>query len=1370
MNFAKEVQEWLHGSGHDVFLDQDRDAGIEPGESWRQRLYTELERADAVICVVTAANAASVWCAAEVTAAKDQGCRVIPLRYEAGVRHPLIEPLQYIDCLADPGDARSRLLAVLRGIDGAGRTTWRAGDNPYPGLRPFTAADSRVFFGRTTESRELGARLRAGGEGARGRLLAVFGPSGCGKSSLVRAGLLPRLRDDPRWLVCPPWTPGADPVSALGRALTAAARERGLERSATEIGGTLLAGPDGLSSIATDLLCAQPGRPERRLLLTIDQAEELVTRGEPTAVRRLGGLLRAATDGPVHVLVTARSEYLDPLLALPGLDKIPAESYRLRQLTRDVLPAVIETPARIAGLRIDPGLVTRMVTDTPHGAALPLLAFTLRELADGLSAGGVLTQAHYDQLHGVAGALAQHADEALVAAVAASGLDRQAVLDGLLHLVTVDEAGGLARHTLRRDAFGDQMREAIAVFVDKRLLTADKADNAAFDRTADEVWISVAHEALFTAWAPLGDVINQRRSALLTAQSVEHAADEWAAAEQHDAKAARTDGDAQAPTYLWEDRRLAVALDDLGLGTVSGASIEPSAAVVTLTATGERFLRENVGHARAERARTRRRRNQTVSVLSALLVLALLAASLAGWQQRTARAAQLRAQTAQRAAIAQAMTTKGDAILAEDPANALRLKAAAYTVDHSDRSLASLTDALAVTPYTAIMTGHTNEVGSAAVSPDGRLLATGGGVSDEEIILWDVADRSRPSLLATLHPHHHWVKAIAFSPDGKTLAAGNGDYSVVTVDIADPRRPHLLATMHRDNTVAAVAFSPDGQTLASGGYDKAVTLWNLTDPAHPSVASTMAKADAVTAIAFSPDGRTMAATDNMATLWNVTDRAQPARLADLPLAHREATVSLAFSLDGRRVATGSNPDHVYLWAVTNPRRPLVLTELTAPGGLVGGAATGVALLAFRPDGRALAAGNADSLAVLDISVPSRPVTLRALGGYLGSVDTVTFDQRGRLLISGHVSRHIVLFDPDAVAVPRQLSLSPAATPQESTAISADLRLVANLRDRNLTAASLSTDLAAVTGPAAGGGPVPASYDRGLAISPQGRTIAGFPFSSPDVSVFEVTGGAPLERRAVFPAGVGSLNWVAFAPDGRTLAVAGDGGNLAALWDLSDLAQPRRLSVLSLTEGGSSVVFSPDGRTVAAADRDGTVKLWDATDRRHPRVIGGITTGKISPRLVFASGGRMVAADGSIWNVANPAQPRPLGPVNDETVLAFSPDGRTAATGATESITLWDLSDNKQPRRLAVLPLPDAGGRAVWFSADGRKFSAFVAGPSTPRADPRVMTWDLSILGDRARHATELACDRAGGFLPPSGWADYAAQLTYQNPCPVSSAG
>jgi hypothetical protein len=286
-------------------------------------------------------------------------------------------------------------------------------------------------------------------------------------------------------------------------------------------------------------------------------------------------------------------------------------------LDREMLHDVIEGPAKVARLRLDSGLAAALVADTGSGEALPLFAFILRQLADGLPAGGTLTLARYHDLGGVRGALTQHADTALTEAVRTSGLTEHEVLAGLTRLVTVDDNGRRARRRIKTTSLAEPLCVALQVFVDHRLLLSDTDDDG-------QVWLTVAHEALLTGWRPLDTAIATITNALRTARAVEQAAADWTSA-------------GRPAHYLWDADRLIATRTTLGMTGDSGRNPTASA-VVELDVEALAFLDATAQRVSAAQERERRRRTRTITVLSALLVLALIAASVAAWQHTLATA------------------------------------------------------------------------------------------------------------------------------------------------------------------------------------------------------------------------------------------------------------------------------------------------------------------------------------------------------------------------------------------------------------------------------------------------------------------------------------------------------------------------------------------------------------------------------------------------------------------------------------------------------------------------------------------------------------------------------------------------------------
>ena len=668
---ADEVCFWLQSEGHVPFLDRDPHHGLAVGEPWEERLYRELRAADAMICLITRAYLASMWCHTEVGIAKAVGSLLLPVLAE-NVQHaqdaqrveldyPLVPAAryQYVDYASDPTRARAELGRRLRRLDAGGGAGWPDDKSPFPGLAAFEHGWHRAFFGRHAEVRALTGRLRAWGKVERG-LLVVVGPSGCGKSSLVRAGLSQALIKDREWEVLPTLRPGAEPIAALARALAATAHRLGLGWTVAFI-RTELDRPDGLARLADELLVAGSGPARHWLLIILDQFEELLTTASAVARTALARLLQEAVAGPVQLVATLGSAYLDRVLAEPALAGLLVTPFPLRPLARELLPQVIEGPARLAGIGVDAELVDRLVADTVTGEALPLLAFTLNQLAAGLSRGDALSAARYDELGGVQGTLASQANAALVAAASMTGRTQAEVLAGLLQLVTVDGQGRAVRRRVDRAGLAEPVRRELDAFVDHRLLTVDADEST--------VWVEVSHDAVLSSWAPLAQAIRDAAAGLRARQTVEQAAADWTQAGHSDA-------------YLWERDRILAATALLATPLTTGQppptfaqprllrrrrwSVPadphglPIEGQVPLSPVGAAFLHAGLERAEAVQRKARRRRIQAFTALSALLALALLAAGIAFAQRQTAV-------RQQRIATARQLIAQAEAARATDP-------------------------------------------------------------------------------------------------------------------------------------------------------------------------------------------------------------------------------------------------------------------------------------------------------------------------------------------------------------------------------------------------------------------------------------------------------------------------------------------------------------------------------------------------------------------------------------------------------------------------------------------------------------------------------------------------------------------------------
>ena len=230
---AGQIKDWLERQGFDrLFLDFDKHAGIKPGSDWEKKLYREIERAEAVLLLVTPNWLASKWCFAEFTQARNLGKAIFPviLTPDCAEKCIIATDIQHLDLTSDQAGGLEQLASVLRDValGARGGFEWDSTRPPFPGLMYFQEDDAAIFFGRDDDIRRVIERLNARRVQGGKRLLALLAASGAGKSSLMRAGVLPRLKKDPRnWIMLPVFRPKTHPVDELAKVLALAAEQPG---------------------------------------------------------------------------------------------------------------------------------------------------------------------------------------------------------------------------------------------------------------------------------------------------------------------------------------------------------------------------------------------------------------------------------------------------------------------------------------------------------------------------------------------------------------------------------------------------------------------------------------------------------------------------------------------------------------------------------------------------------------------------------------------------------------------------------------------------------------------------------------------------------------------------------------------------------------------------------------------------------------------------------------------------------------------------------------------------------------------------------------------------------------------------------------
>jgi WD40 repeat protein/mono/diheme cytochrome c family protein len=255
----------------------------------------------------------------------------------------------------------------------------------------------------------------------------------------------------------------------------------------------------------------------------------------------------------------------------------------------------------------------------------------------------------------------------------------------------------------------------------------------------------------------------------------------------------------------------------------------------------------------------------------------------------------------------------------------------------------------------AKLEGHVNQVRGLAFSPDGKLLAAAGGNPGQfgEIKLWSLADKRE---LLSIRGHRDNIFAIAFSPDGKLLASCSYDRMVKLWDTATGKEVRTLKD-HTD-AVFAVAFSPDGQLLASASADRTIKIWN---PATGERLYTLGDGlDAMNTVAFHPAGGLIAGAgaDRVIRVWEVNEK--EGKQVRSMIAHEDVINQVVFSPDGKTIASTGADRVIKLWDATTPQLTEIKTLERQPDWAL--------VMAYTPDGKKLAVGRYDgSVATYDLS-------------------------------------------------------------------------------------------------------------------------------------------------------------------------------------------------------------------------------------------------------------------------------------------------------------------------------------------------------------------------------------------------------------------
>ncbi|WP_125645011.1 AAA family ATPase [Nonomuraea sp. WAC 01424] len=1176
--------------------------------------------------------------------------------------------LAYVQaCGGDTQQWRTRwqeALAAVREATAVGGDMARA---PYRGLARFETADQAYFFGRTALVERVADLVDAH------RLVVVVGPSGCGKSSLLRAGLVPRLRPRAVRVV----TPGAHPQAALP------------EAAADEV-------------------------------IVVDQFEETFTLCQDPDERQ--AFIDALVNGQAgRVVLAVRADFFDHCARHPALmEAVRDSTVPVGPMSRSDLREAITKPAAAAGLIVQRELTATLieeVADEPGG--LPLMSHALLETWR-RHHGKALTLADYEATGGIHGAVA-HTAENLYTDLTPT--QRQRLRELLLRLVTPGQAGAQdTRRPVRRAELltgdpldpGPVLLEQLAA---ARLITLD-------DDTAD-----LAHEALLTAWPRLRDWVEEDRERLRVHRRLTEAATTW-------------NDHARDPGTLYRGLQLATAQEHL------------TQHLDTLTPEERAFLHAGT----AAHHGARRRRGLRTSVLSVVVVLALVAASLA-WQQNTVSSRR------QREAHARQMAGTAESLRQSDPRLAMQLSLAAWRLADLPETRAALRTAGLQPEQDTFTDPDQAEETMRWLSADGRSLISAGAT---QVTRWDLDTRQRLSVapgLGALLPNTG-----VGSGDARWLPVIDRATAEVTLwDLVKGR--HDLRPLDTANQGSEIA--PSGRyliTYHAAGSRYRVSVWDPGTRRQVLRVSTPRKKKPAArkqtwidgALAREQhSGRARSERDTPDAVLSADDRTlalcvpgAPLQLWDLPSGRRR-------ELPGAPVLSGQQCRDERVSLAPDGRRLLLTTETKIrqwelPSGKEGPYVDELAVhdVSFSADGALLMAAGVDGYVVLRMSQLDSPLFRYPYSGAnAASLHLDPAANRVRFIVGSRGGTGW-----PATVRTLQLSTAPDTLRYDERSQSATFSLTG---DKLATVYRDRVELRDVKSGRRLPGPPPVPCPGGTFWTPRCWMIAGFrhdgqalaygdrfggPFSAKvwDLTQQRVTAVSPpipFAAGLAFAGGGGTLLAVGQAGDVRTspstsftswdiragtapAKTPGLSGDtiivdprervlVTSRGDVADLAAGRVIPRTTGPGPGKALAFSRDASLFAVGDAAGQIALWDGDVRRH---LGTLTPASAS------------------------------GPV---TALAFSADGQVLAAGRVNGdVQLWDTA-LRQP---IGAPIRTPAGTVLALRVDNE--ALYVAGIHVP-----LLRYDLTPAA-----AAAAVCRRTGQGLTAENWSAYFPGYPYQSTC------
>lgn len=1013
---------------------------------------------------------------------------------------------------------------------------------PYMGLNPFDENSAQYFLGRDRTFMRLMQKIdqSSNGNSSGNQFLFLSGASGSGKSSLVKAKLIPEMKQRGyEILQIQPWT---SPVENLQAILD---------------------------------------RVKSPTLLVIDRFEELfvICNHESDQHQFIEILVEISerSNSNLVILAIMRSEFLAEC-NYPNLDKIINEQMVwLPDLADWELKAAIAKPAERQGYQLGEGLLEMILDDIrSQPNYLPLLQFTLQQLWKNRDRQNyLLTVEAYHQIKGIKGALDDYAEKIYALQTDLEKIWMRKILLKLVSLerqdirhprqTLIEMANDINDYMAIENVLRSLIEAQLVIVVPENqvetIALAQKVLMESWSRFRE--WLLTEQnlrrlgdrvESAWQVWENHGQIADYLLSNCLILELREH----WQDAKNIlsptlQAYYQQSEQNATDQMLLVERKLMELQLREQVIKITNLLPSQPCKALQQTLKITETYLEHSP-------------QEVIVSVQSLLRSLVEVSRERQCWTAH------------EQGVWAIAISPDGKYIVSGSDDQTLRLwdlqgnpigkpfqgheqavRAVAFSPDGKQIISGSADQTLRLwdlqgNPIGEPFQGHEQGIWSVAFSPDGEKIVSGG--DDQTLRLWDLLGNQ---IGEPFQGHENWIWAVAFSPDGNQIVSGSNDqtlrlWNLQGNQIGAPFRGH-------EHGVWAIAFSPDGKYIISGSSDQTLQLWDLQGKAIGE--PFQGHENWVRDVAFSPDGKRIisGSDDQTIRLWDL----QGNQIGKPLYGHQQGVRAVAFSADGKQIISASDDLTLRIWE----------TDGYQIGGAFQGHEHGVWAIAMSPDGEWIVSGSNDQTLRLwdwqghQIREPFQ--------GHENGILAVAVTPNGRQIVSSSADNTICLWDLEGNQIQQFLGHENWV---RAIAISPDGQyLISGSSDQTLRLWDLSGNQ--IGQPFSG-------HEQGVwtvAFSPDGKQI--------------VSGGADhrirlwdLEGNQIGEPFQGHENWVSavtFSPDGQQI-ISASADRTIRVWDLAgnQIGEPFQ----GHDDWIRTVAVSPDGKQIISGSDDQTIRIWD----------------------------------------------------------------------------------------------------------------------------------------------------------------------------------